>query len=209
MAVSASFYANFFKSLLNKELDFDTDVIKCMLCTASHTPNVATHQYKSSVTNEVAASGSYAAGGVTLGSATVVVTAANSWATQRANATAYDVGVVVRPATGNGFLYQASVAGTSGGSVPTFPTVIGATVADGGVTWTCLGRAAIVLDANDIAITGATITARYGVIYDSSPASDATRPLIALIDFGADMSSTAGPFNVTFDAQGIAILVTQ
>lgn len=54
----------------------------------------------------------------------------NLWAAT----TAYIVGDFVLPTIG-GLLFQATVAGTSGGSEPTFPTTIGATVVDGGVTW--------------------------------------------------------------------------
>lgn len=58
------------KSAFNKEIDFDTDTIKAMLTTSSYVPNQATHQYKSSVTNEITGTG-YTAGGVTLASKTV------------------------------------------------------------------------------------------------------------------------------------------
>lgn len=54
--------------------------------------------------------------------------------------TLYLVGDRIRPnVTSNGFLYQCTVAGTSGGSAPTFPTTVGATVTDGGVTWKNIG----------------------------------------------------------------------
>ena len=41
-----------------------------------------------------------------------------------------------RPTVANGRRYYASVAGTTGGSEPTWPTTAGGTVVDGGVTWT-------------------------------------------------------------------------
>lgn len=60
------------------------------------------------------------------------------------------------------------------------------------------------IDADDTSWTSSTITARYAVIYDATPGSDATRPLISYIDFGADVSTTAGTFAITFNASGIA-----
>ncbi|GAA2436201.1 hypothetical protein [Mycolicibacterium llatzerense] len=47
--------------------------------------------------------------------------------------------------------------------------------------------------------TTSTITARYAILYDSTPATDATRPLILYVDFGADISSTAATFSVPWD----------
>jgi hypothetical protein len=53
--------------------------------------------------------------------------------------TAKALGDFVVPTAGleNGFRYECTTAGTTGGSQPTWPLVEGATVADGGVTWTC------------------------------------------------------------------------
>lgn len=70
MAVSAHMYANAPLKALNKEIDYDTDTIKVMLCTSSYTPNQNTHIYKSSITNEVTGTG-YTAGGATLGTKTI------------------------------------------------------------------------------------------------------------------------------------------
>jgi hypothetical protein len=61
----------------------------------------------------------------------------------------------------------------------------------------------LMLDAADSVWTTSTITARYAVIYDSSPATDATRPLIAYVDFGADVSSVGASFTITWDVAGI------
>lgn len=142
MAVTAFFYGKVFESAFNKLIDFDTDVIKVMLCTSTYTPNQDTHQFKSSVTNEVTGTG-YTAGGATLGTPTMTYTA---------------------------------------------------------------GTNVLMFDGADVSWASSTITARYAVIYDSSPGTDATRPLIAYVDFGADVSSTAATFSITWDAAGIATI---
>jgi hypothetical protein len=65
------------------------------------------------------------------------------------------------------------------------------------------GTNTIVLDADDTTWSASTITARYAVIYDASPATNATRPLIGYVDFGSDQSSSNGNFTITWDATGI------
>lgn len=139
MAVTAFMYGLFPKSTLNKEVDLDNDTIKVMLCTSTYTPNQDTHQYKSSVTNEVTGTG-YTATGATLASTVVAYTA---------------------------------------------------------------GTNTLSFDAADTVWATSTITARYAVVYDSTPGSDATRPLICYIDFGADVISTGGNFTIVWDAAGI------
>ncbi|PLX46180.1 MAG: hypothetical protein C0609_01210 [Deltaproteobacteria bacterium] len=57
----------------------------------------------------------------------------------RANSTAYSLGDFVQPSTANGYVYKCTTAGTSAGSAPTFPTILGATVTDGTVVWTNWG----------------------------------------------------------------------
>ena len=142
MAVSAKVYGLFLQSLANKEIDLDSDTIKCMLCTSTYTPDQDTHRYKSSVTNEVSGTG-YTAGGNTLTSLAVTYTA---------------------------------------------------------------GTNTLMFDAADTSWAASSITARYAVIYDSTPATDATRPLIAYIDFGADVTSSNAAFTIQFDAAGIVTL---
>lgn len=59
-----------------------------------------------------------------------------------------------------------------------------------------------VFDADDVVWASSTITARGAVIYkDTGTAS--TSPLIAYIDFGADIVSTAEDFRITWNAEGI------
>lgn len=81
-------------------------------------------------------------------------------------------------------------------------TAGGATLASTAVTYDTATNT-LKFDAADTSWASSTITARYAVIYDSSPASDATRPLIGYVDFGADVSSTAAAFTITWDAAGI------
>lgn len=66
----AAAYGLGLQSLVNGEIDFDTDTIKVMLTTSTYAPDQDTHRYKSSVTNEVTGTG-YTAGGATLASKTV------------------------------------------------------------------------------------------------------------------------------------------
>lgn len=81
-------------------------------------------------------------------------------------------------------------------------TAGGNTLANTTLTYTA-GTNVFKFDADDTSWAASTITARYAVIYDSTPGTAATNPLILYIDFGADFSSTAGTFTITFDAAGI------
>ena len=71
-------------------------------------------------------------------------------------------------------------------------TAGGATLAK--VTPTTSGTTALT-DFADIAFTSATITARGALIYNDSVAGD---PTVAVLDFGADKTSTSGTFNIQF-----------
>lgn len=59
-----------------------------------------------------------------------------------------------------------------------------------------------VFDADDVAWTTSTITARGAVIYKSTGTAG-TSPLICYLDFGADKVSTAGTFTIAWNAEGI------
>lgn len=208
MAVTAFMYGKSYANFLGGEAggdafqsDFLTDTIKLMLTTSTYTENLDTHETKADVTNEVSGTG-YTAGGNTLASKTITYTAADAWGTSRANSTVYAVGDVVRPATGNAHLYRCIIAGTSDASPPTFPTVSGNTVADGSVTWAEIGRGITQVDAADVTWPSSTITARKAVGYRST-GTDSTSPLFFLQDFGADVSTTAGTFQVTWHALGM------
>jgi hypothetical protein len=65
--------------------------------------------------------------------------------------TAFVTGAFVRPTTTQtNLLYIATVPGTSGGAEPAWPTTSGATVVDGGVTWTAAGS----VDFNNYPLNG-------------------------------------------------------
>jgi hypothetical protein len=71
------------------------------------------------------------------------------------------------------------------------------------------GTNTITVDAADTTWATSTIAAaRYAVIYDSTPATDATRPLICYVDFTTDQSSSSGSFTITWDATGIFTITT-
>ena len=81
-------------------------------------------------------------------------------------------------------------------------TAGGATLANKTNAYTA-GTNVTKFDADDVSWTTSTITARYAVIYDDTPATAATKPLIGYVDFGSDQSSSAGTFSVVWDAAGI------
>ena len=72
--------------------------------------------------------------------------------------TGYGLNDYVSPSTPNSHSYTCSVAGTSGGTEPTWPTTDELTVVDGGCTWVCKSIRARLDDDNDIDVQGKTIT---------------------------------------------------
>lgn len=71
MSGTWKWYGKGLQHLLNGDLDFDANTFKLMLTTSSYTPNQDTDEFRSGVTNEVGASGSYASGGGTLANVSV------------------------------------------------------------------------------------------------------------------------------------------
>lgn len=201
MPVTAYLYPKALQQAFNKEHDFDTDDYRLMLLTSAYTPSDL-HDYVDDVrANEVSGTG-YTAGGQSLATKTVNFVDDGS-ATAWAASTSYSLGAVVRPTTANGHVYVCVQAGTSAATEPTWPTASRRTVTDNTVIWAEAGRAYLWFDAADVTWANSTITARYGVIANFTPGTDATRPLLALIDFGADQSSSNGNFTVQFSALGI------
>lgn len=91
-------------------------------------------------------------------------------------------------ANGNGYI--------TNGTTLTTPTI----------TYTA-GTNTIKLTGDNITWTPSTITARYAVIYDRTPGTDATRPLIGYVDFGVNAQSANGDFTITWDAAGMLTAV--
>lgn len=187
----------------NKQIDWNSDALVWTLHTSTYTPNFDTHAFVSDLTNELAAGSGYtqgtvSGGGLAIASPTMVYTAANSWSVVRANSTAYNVGDVFRPSATNGFLYNVVVAGTSGGAPPTFPTVVGTTVADGTATIECVGSGIVVYGCSDPqwAATFSAGPCRYAVLSDRTSGVNTTNPLIGLVDFGSDKTGGGGTFTV-------------
>lgn len=213
MAVSSVLYRNLLHEVFGSttsgnapNVDWLSDTIKVALLTSSYTPNANTHDFYNDLTNELSTANGYTSGGATLGSKTLTYTAANSWGTTWATGTAYTVGQIVRPTTGNTHLYRCIVAGTSHASTePTWSTVAGQINTDNTVTWAECGGAITQFDAADTSWSSSTITARYAVVYDDTPGTSATKPLLLYVDFGADVSTTNGTFQITWDALGLFV----
>jgi hypothetical protein len=134
VAITAAVCNSFRQELLAMTPHTAADVYKIALYTSTATLSKSTTVY--SATNEVANSGSYAAGGITLAGFTVTL----------------DTDTAI-------------------------------------LDWT-----------TDPVATTATITARGALIYNSSRSNKA----VAVLDFGADITSTAGNFTVAFPAAAAA-----
>jgi hypothetical protein len=84
MAVTGKLYGKVFLASFNKEIDWDTDTIKCSLHTSTYVPDQDVHDYFNDATNEVTGTG-YTAGGATLAGKTITYTGATNKITLDAN----------------------------------------------------------------------------------------------------------------------------
>jgi hypothetical protein len=87
---------------------------------------------------------------VNLPASTPAPTVATPFATAsaRANTTVYTLGQYLKPVSSNGWYYKVTTAGTSGASIPAYPTVAGTTVTDGTAVLTAAGKEAPVLNTD-------------------------------------------------------------
>lgn len=81
-------------------------------------------------------------------------------------------------------------------------TAGGAAIANPTVTYTGATNI-LMLDGDDVSWTTSTITARTAVVYDRTPATDATRPLVCYQQSDTDIISSGGTFLVQWNASGI------
>ncbi len=101
--------------------------------------------------------------------------------------------------------YVSDVKGAGTEATGTGYTAGGATL--GTVTWTRSG-AVYTFDAADTAwdASGGSLTAKYAVVYDSTPGTDATNPVISLVNLdgsAGDVTASDASFTLTWNASGI------
>lgn len=205
MAVTVRPYPKGQKNFWAGDIDYDADPIHVALLNSSGTFD-DTHEFLSSViANEVSGDG-YTAGGVALASKTNTHTdssALTAWAAS----TAYVAGDVRRATTDNGHCFRCTVAGTSHSAEPTWQTgtLRETSETSGTVKWVEFGAGIVVISAaNPSWGPGASITGiRYGVIYERQSGTDASRMLIAHLDFGQTEQVSNGTFTITIPATGI------
>lgn len=75
--------------------------------------------------------------------------------------TAYTLNQMVQPTTSNGYRYECTTAGTTGGTEPTWPTSLGSTVVDGSAIFTCISP--------KHAITEVTLALSSGALSTNTP----------------------------------------
>lgn len=81
-------------------------------------------------------------------------------------------------------------------------TAGGATLAS--VTVTTSGHVVTLAAANPSwNASGGSLAAAYAVLYDSTPGTNATDPLIAYVDFGGTQTASNATFTLTWNASGI------
>ena len=108
-----------------------------------------------------------------------------------AASTAYALGVIRCPNTGNGYFYEVTTAGTTAAAEPVWPTVVGNTVVDGTVTWTC--RLATVTKTTNVTCISLNFTNYIGTWTINN---GITQTLSSTITLGSGMTYTQGTTGV-------------
>lgn len=139
MTDSIHIYGQYMKSLMNKEINWATDKFALMLCGSGYSPDQDTHQYKSSVTNEVTGTG-YTAGGIELTNVTMSYDSTNNWYT---------------------------------------------------------------VSADPFSWSDASFSAKTAVLYDKTPSTDATRPLVLYVSLDPVREPENGTLSFAWNASGI------
>lgn len=188
MSGTVSLFRPFAREMVASSLGLTATVgisdLRLMLLGTGYTPNLDAHALVSDVSAQQITGGSYVAGGRVVQNLAATLIAANSHARVRANSTAYEVGAIVRPATGNGWVYVCDAStGNSGGSIPTWPTNLGDRVVDGDVTWRAVGRSCVRVTGDNVIWTDAGFSFRHGVLYIA-----ASNRLFAHVDPGGTVT---------------------
>lgn len=196
---TVNIYAQAQLNAWNGHISLLSDKLNMALLGSGYTPNLATDNHWSDISaNEITGTG-YTAGGQTLTSVTWASTSAANWSHTWAASNGYSYGQIVAPPTSTGYLYRCVVAGTSGTTAPTFPTVVGETVTDNTVTWACVGESVEIFSSAAVTWTTATFTAYYAVIYDAQLGTPSAEPLIMLINFNGYQSPSGINFTIAPD----------
>jgi hypothetical protein len=206
--MTARAYAGGIVQLMSKTQNWTSDTLKVALCSSSYAPNWDSDTFQSAFTGyELSSGNGYVNGGQAVSGASVSKVAANSWSSQWTATTTYTTGQFVRPTSGNGYIYYCQVGGTTGGSQPSWPTTIGASVTDSGATWTCIGHGAAILTMSNVVwssfAAGPFLTA---VLFDSAPGTAGTNPLILSWQFGSSQTGGGGNFTIAIDPSGAMTL---
>lgn len=195
--MTTSAYANIIPQALAGNIKLPIDATNLALLTSAYTPNFVTDVHWADISSHEAAGTGYTTGGLLLAHPALTLIQANSWAASWAAGHPQNYADIIRPSAPNGYLYMAANTGTTGGHVPTWPTVAGASVTDGTISWVCLGSWATVYKTDPAFWSSLTLTARYAVLYDT-----VSNVLLACQDFGSPQSPAAQPLQVSPDPVG-------